>query len=147
MSKLPSLFRPSVRVRRKAKQNRIEKRNWRRTKNAVAELFCHQAVSLKKTLVSSSKCWRTTKNWMSSRNNSSMALSRSPGRRKRVTTSSPRPRYGRRDDRGLWSVVSSYLMIVSTVAKLLIMICAMVVRPSMKAGQGDNKREPIKWLT
>jgi len=127
-------------------QKRIERRNLRKTRNAAVELLSSQAVIPKKTLVSSSKCLRTTKNWMSSHKSYCLALSKSPGKRKRAMTSLLRLRYGRREGRGLWSVVSSYLMIVSTVERFMTMICA-IVKLSMKVRRDVNQRELTKWPT
>jgi len=76
-----------------------------------------------------------------------LALSKSPGRRRRLMTSSLRQRYGKRDGRGPWSGVSSSPMIVSTVEKSMTMIYAMVATPSMKAEQDVNQGEQIRWPT
>ena len=105
-----------------------------------------QVVNPKKTLVSSSRCLKTTKNWMSRHSGYYLALFKSHGRRRRAMTSSHRPRYGREEGRGLWSAVSSYLTIVSTVEKFMTMIYA-IVKLSMKAGLEDNRRELIRWPT
>merc|ERR1719510_2426023 len=74
-------------------------------------------------------------------------IQKSPGKRRRATTSSLRQRYGRGDGRRPWSGVSSSLMIVSTVERLMTMIYAMVVTPSMKAEQDVNQGELIRWPT
>ena len=106
-----------------------------------------QVVNPMKTLVSSSRCLKTTKNWMSRHSGYYLALFKNHGKRRRAMTSSHRPRYGKEEGRGLWSAVSSYRTTVSTVEKFMTMIYAMVVTRSMKAGLEDNRRELIKWPT